>query len=132
MKDLIFGGLLALTVGCSQSEIKILFAENPKELELKVGDKMPKLNSQDIIGKSIWHDDIGSKHGYMKYYRKGKFQMIAAYLNCNGKEILFGIYDSEINKVFLDKDPNDGIIDGIIENAERSRFIAYDAPECQI
>ena len=76
---LIFAGLSAFVVGCSNAKFENLSA---KKLELKVGDKMPQFSKENIVGKSLWNDDFNSKYGFSEYYQQGSSRRILFYVSC--------------------------------------------------
>ncbi len=127
-RGLILAGLSTFIAGYSQAEVESPKIE-AKKLELKAGDKMPQFFKENIFGGSNWHDGFSLKHGFIEYHQDANSRKDVAYIVCKDKNIIFGFYDFEIDTLYLDNNPADGIIDSVVKNPN-GRKISKDAPRC--
>jgi len=100
----------------------------------KIGEKMPAVNSQNVLEMGPWRNEDNSKKGFSLLLDEdgdGIHDLKAAYLECNKKifEHPLGVYDGKNNILYLDKN-FDGLVDEIIENPEKEKKIYNDAPDC--
>lgn len=109
-----------------------LYLDNYIFNKLRVGDKMPKFSNENIMGHQPWHNATYSKYGDFIFYKKEASDDEAdliVNLSCNGKKFVFGYYDFGSDILYLDNNPNDGVIDEIIKNLPK-RDTGDDAPDC--
>ena len=108
-----------------------LIALGTSAIAYEVGDRMPDFSKGTFVSETMWFNSDMSKKGKLVEYDldgDGVPDVAVAYRDCKGYKIVFGFYD--FDKLYLDNNPRDKIIDEVIDNNIVGRKVRDDAPPC--